>query len=234
MGSSFRTPLARLVAALGLSLSIVVPPLALRGSQKPLQVAAAVPRAVERTVTWAGPEVVERVAPKTRRLAATSSPVPTAVVSPQPIAPSAPSPGRRAPAPVRKVAPPAPAPPSPPVAPTPPAPPPPPASPPPPSAPTQPPAPAPAPPPAPAPAPPPAPRRASPVKTAGFWPGRSRPQLPAPAPAPASAPAPPPAPAPPSVCPNAGDAAPDAPKGRDGDHGHGPPFFPPGQAKKRR
>lgn len=55
MVATLRTPAARLVAALGLSLSIVAPPLVLRSSdRRPIEVAA-LPGAVEHTVSWAAP-----------------------------------------------------------------------------------------------------------------------------------------------------------------------------------
>ena len=219
MGSTFRTPAARLVAALGLSLSIVVPPLTLRnGSQKSIEVAAAVPKAVAHSVTSVAPNLTVHVVPRTRRLAAVASTVPraletptaeAAVQRPAPAAPSGPSP------PVHAVAPPtAPANPAPP-------------SPAPPTSPQPPPAAAPAPPPAP---PPPATKPTQPpppTPPAAVGPDSAklgRAQVPPPAP--------PAAPAPQTGCP--GDDSEDDETEAGGDQGHGPPSVPPGQAKKGR
>jgi hypothetical protein len=235
MVSTFRTPAARLVAALGLSLSIVVPPLTLRGSsQASLTVAAAVPDAVAHTITWAGPQIVERVAPRTRRLASVPAPRVQAPTSAAPTVVAAPT-KPTAPAPVR-----APSPPPPPAPVSPPAPAPPAASPPPAPSPAAAPAPSPAPSPAPAPPPPPAsppsPRYSSaPVQTAndrsnreGDHPNDHSPRTPVSVPVPT----PPPAPNPQPTCPSDNTQNGKSSENQDHEHGNGPPSVPPGQAKK--
>jgi hypothetical protein len=128
MASTFDNPVARLVAVLGLALSLVVPPLLLRrggGSTEPA-VPAALPLALEEVVAHAAPLVTghrsthRRAQPQRpsvrasapRAVAGASVRTPPAVRA-RPARPTAPAPvTRRTPAPAPKASPPAPPPPA--------------------------------------------------------------------------------------------------------------------------
>jgi hypothetical protein len=115
--TSLRTPAARLVAALGLSLSVLVPPLVLRSNgAQPLEIAA-LPRAALQTVAWVGAATARPRARSTRALVQARSAVPQTLPVPAPalaVVRFAPAPrAHRVRPPVERTTPPAPPAPSP-------------------------------------------------------------------------------------------------------------------------
>src|SRR5690242_20948775 len=86
MVATLRTPAARLIAALGLSLSLIVPPLVLRPSAAETSVSA-LPSVVSHTVGSVGARAVPHRLVATKRLSAPAPPRAVAAASPPAPAP---------------------------------------------------------------------------------------------------------------------------------------------------